>query len=546
MCLQMQSLVFRFVTVGLAVLLLSACGGGGNGGGSGSSSSSSSSSSGGQPLALAQQYAIDGIVNFSEFSGVNQRTVSIKADLGAGAEIATADLKWVILNDDQDIYLALEWNDATYNNGFDFTGPTDADGIILLFDDDGSGSVDAGEDQRTLIAASISSQYVDQHVVSSDQTDDIGNGLARLHYDGGVYQAEFLLPIGDDAAGQDGGFSDITRYNFQLFDHLQFTMPLTGNVGLAYDSSSDSSNWPQLPLVDAPVHQRPQLPAGLTGLIAFISTHEEPLGDIYTFNPATGVITRVTSDPALFKDNISLSHNRTRIAFHGAPAADAYNDYEIYTVNVDGSGLTQLTNNSALDGHPGWSLDDGRIVYASFIGSGSEAHVLVMDSGNGALIDDLTPDGNDDNDPDYLPDGRIVFKTDRFSAIPQVRIAVMNEDGTNVQPITGVSGVSDHDPIGDSEFAIFERFPKDTNYATDIESGFINWDIVEAALDGSGEQTMLSNGWINWLPVYDPTGQYIVYLKSVGYTAVYLMNRNGEELGQLIPGFTRLKYIDWK
>jgi TolB protein len=539
MCLRV---LFRVTLCTAAALLISACGSGGDDGGGDNVDGGGNTI----PLSLAQRYTIDGIVDFSGFGSVSQRTVSIQADLGMGAEVAAVELKWVILNDDKDIYFALEWSDSTYNNGFDFTGPTDVDGVVLLFDNDGGGSVDANEDQRTVIAASIGSQYIDQHVTVGDATDDIANGFAKLRYDAGIYQAEFLLPIDDDAVGQDGGFSDATRYNIQLFDHLQFTTPLTGNVGFAYTSGGDSSNWPRLPLVNAAVHQRPQLPTGLTGLIAFVSTHEEPLGDIYTFNPATGVVTRVTSDSGLFKDNISLSHDRTRIAFHGAPAADAYSDYEIYVVNVDGGGLVNLTNNSVLDGHPAWSPDDSRIAYASFIGSGGEAHVLLMDSSNGALIDDLTPDGSDDNDPEYLPDGRIVFKTDRFSALPQVRIAVMNEDGTGVSQLTAVSGVSDHDPVGDSAFAIFERFPKDTNYAADIETGFINWDIIEAALDGSGERRLLSDGWVNWLPVYDPSGQYIVYLKSAGYTAAHLMTRNGEQRGQLIPGITRLKYIDWK
>lgn len=533
-----------FFTIGLTVLLLSGCGGSD---GSGSGSSSSSSSSGGQPLALVQRYPIDGVVDFSAFSNVSQRTVSIRADLDGGAEVATTNLRWAIVNDDQDIYFALEWDDPTHNNGYDFSGPTDVDGIVLIFDDDGDGMVEDNEDQRTIIAASIGSQYIDQHHVSSgDASDEIADGFGKLRYNAGLYQAEFLFPVVSDASNQDADLSDLTRYNIQFLEHFQLPS-LTGNVGYAYASSTDSSAWPPLPFEDAVVHQRPQLPTGLTGLIAFVSTHEEPMGDIYTFNPATGVVTRVTSDPGLYKDNISLSHDRTRIAFHGAPSATDYANYEIYVVNVDGTGLTQLTNNSVLDGHPGWSNDDGRIVYASFIGSGGEAHLVVMDSANGAFIQDLTlDDGTDDNDPEYLPDGRIVFKTNRFSELPQVRIAVMDGDGTNVQQLTSVSGVSDHDPAGDSASVLFERFPKDTDYSTDIETGFINWDIVKADLDGGGEQTVLSDGWVNWLPVYDPTGQYIVYLKSVGYTAAHLMTGDGGELGRLIPGITRLKYIDWK
>ena len=90
---------------------------------------------------------------------------------------------------------------------------------------------------------------------------------------------------------------------------------------------------------------------------------------------------------------------------------------------MDGSGLTRLTNNSILDGHPGWSLDDSQIVYASFRPGGGSKLVLMSD--DGTELEVLTPDGVSDNDPDFLADGRIVFKTDRFSTLPEVRIAVM-------------------------------------------------------------------------------------------------------------------------
>ena len=100
--------------------------------------------------------------------------------------------------------------------------------------------------------------------------------------------------------------------------------------------------------------------------------------------------------------------------------------------------------------------------------------------------------------------------------------------------------------MGDENFTVFERFNKGTHYADDVEMPFTPWDIIEARLDGSGEQTLLADGWVNWLPVYDPSGRYICYLKNSGYTASYLMTRDGRVLGRLIPNITRIHYIDWK
>jgi len=499
------------------------------------------------PVALAERFMIDGNIDFGVFSATQQQSVNFVDDLGSGVTAKSTVIRWGIMNDDQDIYIAVQWDDDTFNNGFDAQlGPTDFDGVKILFDDNVNGIMDASDDQKTVIAASISSFYVDQNFTNTEQTDQIGDGLARLAHDAanGIYTAEFLLPLSADSLAEDGDLSDSTPYNIQLFDHVELAVP-SGAIATAFPSVTDSSGWPSLGIVSAPVHTRGQLPVNLTGLIAFISEHEAGInGDLYTFDPSTRIVTRVTNLPNLFKDNLSLSHDRTRIAFHGAPSKTDFLAYEIYSVNVDGTNLQQLTNNSILDGHPAWSPDDSRIIYASFRDAAGES--LITMTSDGTEIGDLTPLGFHDNDPDYLADGRVIFKTDRYSALPEVRIALINEDGSGAQQITVQNGVSDHDPVGIDGFTVFERFPKNTDFSTDLESGFIGWPIIEASFDGT-ETTLLSDGWINWLPLYDPNGAFVAYQKSTGaYTDVRLMTRTGKPLGRLIPAITQIRYIDWK
>jgi len=530
-----------YVAAGLVIAGLTGCGGGGN------SSPLPPVSPPAPPTALAERIAIDGIIDFGDFSATQQQTVEFVDELGAGVPSKSTSIRWGILNDDQDVYIALEWNDDTFNNGFDLlTGPTDFDGVKLMFDDNANGILDASDDQKTVIAASVSSLYIDQFFSGTEQPDQIGDGLGRLAYDGasGTYTAEFLMPLSADSADEDGNLTDSTPYNILLYDNIVLAAP-TGAVATVYPSTTNSGGWSNLPLTSAPIHTRAQLPTNLTGLIAFISEHDVGInGELYTFDPSTGSVTRVTILPNLFKDNLSLSHDRTRIAFHGAPSKEDFLAYEIYTINTDGSNLQQLTSNSILDGHPAWSPDDARLAFASF--RDAEGESLITITTDGTEISDLTPLGFHDNDPEYLPDGRVIFKTDRFSLVPEVQIALMNEDGSGLQQVTMQSGVSDHDPVGIDGFTVFERFPKDTNFATDVESGFIGWHIVEASFAGT-ETTLLSDGWINWLPLYDPTGAYIAYQKSTGtYTDVRLMTRQGQQFGRLIPGITRIRYIDWK
>jgi Tol biopolymer transport system component len=122
----------------------------------------------------------------------------------------------------------------------------------------------------------------------------------------------------------------------------------------------------------------------------------------------------------------------------------------------------------------------------------------------------------------------------------------MDADGTNVVQVTRVAGVSDHDPTATSSRSLFERFESPTDYSTDPYALYLPWDIVEARLDGSSERTLFADGWVNWLPVRDPSGKYIAHLRTVGYTDVRLMTKDGRDLGRLIPDLTAIRYLDWK
>jgi len=509
------------------------------------------------PKPLAERYAIDGVVDLAAVGTVHEQTIDILDTFGTGSFVKTTTLRYAMANDERHLYIALEWTDATPNAFDPAIGLTDFDGVVVMFDNNGNGTFEANEDARRLVMNIYSSGYGDIHNVSSgnDDNDAVGDGLGKMTWSAGAYHAEFLIPLGPDTKAEDGVLNANTRFNINILDNIQIAVP-AGNVGSLSGPPNmsigmNSSGWPLLPYTVPAAHDQPQISNNLTGLIAFISDHENPLGELYTFHPATKVVTRVTNSTGIYIDGVSLSHDRTRLAFYGGPSSTNYTTWEIYTVNaIAGSIPTSLTTNTILDGHPAWSPDDSKIVYASFRDDVDiwDASLVTMTSATGFEIADLTPPGANDNDPDWLPDGRIVFKTDRFNpGLPdQVRIAVMNADGSMVTQLTNSIGTSDHDPTATNTVTVFERFTRDTNYSQDPWAIYSPWNIIEARIDGSGERTLLADGWVNWLPVHDPTGQYLVYLKSVGYTDARLMNRDGRDLGRLIPGITRVRYIDWK
>ncbi len=484
-------------------------------------------------LPVAQRFPIDGVVDFTGLS--TQQAVLTFQPSGV-----TTTLTWAFANDDRHLYVALAWSDDTFNGEWSQGGPTDVDAVWIHIDDDGDGIHEAGEDKRPLIAGPVGSFFADQHVGTGNADDLVGDGLARLEYDATArgYRAEFLLPMTEDSRGEDAEITASSRYNIVLWDHVQFAQNSLNEATLFAPGA-----WDPVPLSSGGPWTHPAIPAGLTGLIVFVSTHEDTNGEIYTFDPANGTVFRVTNN-SLPENNVSLSHDRTRIAFHAQSDPADMGTMEIYTIHVDGTGLVQLTNDSFINAHPAWSPDDSMICWSP-LSLGTNETISIMPSTGGPGTN-ITPPGVRDSDAEYLPDGRIVFKTDRWNAWPQLQTAVMNGDGSGVEQLTFVTGVSEHDQVGDATSVLFTRFMKGTDFSSDPEAVFTPWNLVEASLNGTGETTILADDWINGIPVYDPTGQYVLYIRMTSFSETVLLTRTGEPLGRLIPGITRIQYIDWK
>ncbi len=54
-------------------------------------------------------------------------------------------------------------------------------------------------------------------------------------------------------------------------------------------------------------------------------------------------------------------------------------NFEVYVMNVDGSGQVRLTNNPAWDGDPTWSPDGSQIAFQSFRDGNWEIYVMNAD-----------------------------------------------------------------------------------------------------------------------------------------------------------------------
>jgi Tol biopolymer transport system component len=121
----------------------------------------------------------------------------------------------------------------------------------------------------------------------------------------------------------------------------------------------------------------------------------------------------------------------------------------LYTVNSDGSQLTQITNDGAGYANPQWSPDGTRIVCARWADpSGWNVDVYVMNP-DGSHMQQLTDWKGWDSDPFWSPDGgQILFTSDRDATPAELSIDerqsagerglalyVMNADGSDVRSL---------------------------------------------------------------------------------------------------------------
>jgi TolB protein len=116
-------------------------------------------------------------------------------------------------------------------------------------------------------------------------------------------------------------------------------------------------------------------------------------------------------------------------------------NYDIYTVQGDGTDERRLTDTSANEAFPTWSPDGSRIAFSASTGKfntieNTRTYEIFVMNADGTGAQQLTNNDVYDDYPRWSPDGRLIaFGSDR-SASQHWEIYVMNADGADVRRVT--------------------------------------------------------------------------------------------------------------
>lgn len=158
--------------------------------------------------------------------------------------------------------------------------------------------------------------------------------------------------------------------------------------------------------------------------------------EIYIMNSDGSNQTRLTFNPTTDSGPVSFSPDGRRVAFsrNASNEGAAVYNYDIYTMNLDGSDVRQLTTDPEFDAEPIWSPDGSRILFISGRDHNFEVYAINPDgTGETNVSKSLAYDGP----VAFTPDGRQIFcMSDTPSKMEFNQVWLINTDGTDRRQIT--------------------------------------------------------------------------------------------------------------
>jgi Tol biopolymer transport system component len=263
--------------------------------------------------------------------------------------------------------------------------------------------------------------------------------------------------------------------------------------------------------------------AAVTNVIVFSSLIDNQ-GIIYICNPDGSNLQKFIEDGI----NTSPSWNKqhSKIVFTSIDPASGVGGLYVYDMESKSKTLL-LKRFSPRD--PGFSPDGNTIVFADFIEDGSENAEIYTMGIDGSNLTKLTNNPARDYFPKYSPDGKtIVFSSERDG---NIQLYTMNSNGENVKRLME-NGFTDN----------CGSFSTDSRNIIFNSNRGGNSDIYTISSDGTGEAKNITNNSAgNYEACYAPDGSMIAYRSNKGLSDnmsydIFVMSADGRNQTDITSG----------
>ena len=211
----------------------------------------------------------------------------------------------------------------------------------------------------------------------------------------------------------------------------------------------------------------------------------------------------------------SWSPDGTQIAFYGA--ASEQSTYDIFLINVDGTNLRNLTRTPAVDErYPTWSPDGTRIAFHSDADGDYDIYVIHIDETG---LTALPHNDTQDLGPDWSPDGtQIAFHTDQWG--PPYEIAILTLQTTEIRRVTNTDTTN--------SFATWSPDGARLAYNAITDDQSITIYVID--VDGSNPRQITDSLERDAFPDWSPDGTRIIYQSgNEGTSGIFFIPITGGE-----------------
>jgi TolB protein len=213
--------------------------------------------------------------------------------------------------------------------------------------------------------------------------------------------------------------------------------------------------------------------------------------EIFLVDPETGDAANLTRSPGSSERYPSWSPDGKLVAFN----SDRDGTHNLYVINVDGTGLRQLTREKApvVAGMPSWT-GDGRLIYFGLFGGGPPRMCRISADGSGFAV------VGEGIDPAVSPDGKLVAFARQMA--DGHHLFLMNADGTEARQLT---------PKGNAWAGVHAAWAPDGSYIVYADQVGDALELFRIAPDGTGVKQLTRLGQAATTPAVSPDGRFISF-----------------------------------